>query len=141
MHETHVTKYAARRWPVVLLCNLLDIAALDAYVLNAKSKADGVPAGKRCLFIMKFGIALCKELQENRKSDAIYPGLARAGQLDHTQEPAKKGGRCHICLSRLDKKAAAVCSACNKSVCPVDGDISVKRVLLQTDNYDTLLGC
>jgi len=123
MIETYSTKFATRRWPVVLFCNLLDIAALNAYVLNRKLKAEGAPVGKRHLFIKKLGKTLCQELQEHRKSDAIHPGLARARQLDHTQEPAKKRGRCHVCPRETDKKATAVSSACNKNVCHVHSDI------------------
>ena len=33
MRETYSSKFATRRWPVALFCNLLDIAALNAYVL------------------------------------------------------------------------------------------------------------
>jgi len=44
MIETYSSKFATRRWPVALFCNLLDIAALNAYVLFEKLKMDG--AGK-----------------------------------------------------------------------------------------------
>lgn len=41
MIETYSTKFATRRWPVVLFCNLVDIAPLNAYVLFEKLKVDG----------------------------------------------------------------------------------------------------
>lgn len=121
MIETFSTKFSTRRWPLVLFCNLLDMAALNAYVLNEQLKADGSPVTKRRLFIKKLGKSLCQELREHRKSLATHPGLARARQLDNTQEPpTKKGrGRCHVCPREVDKKSTAVCTACNKNVCPV----------------------
>ena len=84
MIETYTTKFSTRRWLVVLFCNLLDIAALNTYVLYEKFKADGASMGKRRLFIKELGKALCQELQEHRQSDAIHPGLARARQLYHS---------------------------------------------------------
>ena len=79
--------------------------------------------GKRRLFIKKLVKALYQELQEHLKYDAIIPGLARARQLDNSQEPAKKRGRCHVCPRVTDEKATVVCSACNKNVWAAHCDI------------------
>ena len=68
MIETYSSKFATRRCPVALFCNLLDIAALNAYVLFEKLKVDG--AGKRS--------GLCQELQEHRRSDTTLPSLITA---------------------------------------------------------------
>ena len=70
MIETYSSKFATRRWPVVLFCNLLDIAALNAYVLFEKLKVDGAGKEKRRSFIKRLGKGLCQELQEQRRSDA-----------------------------------------------------------------------
>lgn len=51
MIETFSTKFATRRWPVVLFCNLIDIAALNAFVLFGKLKVDGTDGEIRRLFI------------------------------------------------------------------------------------------
>jgi len=40
MLETYSTKFATRRWPVVLFCHLVDIAPLNTYVLFEKLKVD-----------------------------------------------------------------------------------------------------
>ena len=129
MIETFSTKFCTRRWPVALFCNLLDMAALNAYVLNEKLKVEGAPVGKRRLFIKQLGKALCQELRECRESDAIHPRLARARQLDHTQEPPRKRGRCNVCPRQTDRKATEVCSACNKNVCPVHREIFCQTCL------------
>src|ERR1051325_1994936 len=118
MIETYSTKFSTRRWPVVLLCNLLDIAALNAYVLYRKLKVDAAPVEKRRLFIKKLGKELCQELQEQPRSDTTHPGLTTARELDNSEEPPKRRGRCHVC-PREDKKAMTVGKTCHKNVCPV----------------------
>jgi len=82
MIETYSSKFATRRWPVALFCNLLDIAALNAYVLFEKLKMDGAGKEKRRLFIKRLGKGLCQELQEHRRSDATLPSLVTARLLD-----------------------------------------------------------
>ena len=68
MIETFSTKFSTRRWPVVLFCNLLDFAALDAlaYVLHEKLKFDTATVGKRRLFLKKLGKGICHELHDQR---------------------------------------------------------------------------
>ncbi len=123
MIETFSTKFSTRRWPVVLFCNLVDMSALNAYVLFGKLKADGSQLEKRRLFIKRLGKDLCKEQQEQRQSAATRPSLIRARQLDAAQEPPKKRGRCHVCPRQTDKKASAMCKACHKNVCPIHSEI------------------
>jgi len=91
MTETYSSKFANRRWPVALFCNLLDIAALNAYVLFEKLKMDGAGKEKRRLFIKRL------QLQEHRRSDATLPSLVTARLLDDTEGPVKKRDRCHVC--------------------------------------------
>lgn len=123
MIETYSSKFATRRWPVVLFCNLLDIAALNAYVLFEKLKVDGAGKEKRRSFIKRLGKGLCQELQEQRRSDATLPSLVTARLLDDTEGPPKKRGRCHVCPRQTDKKATAVCKACHKNVCHVHCEV------------------
>jgi len=123
MIETYSSKLATRRWPVASFCNLLDIAALNAYVMFEKLKMDGAGKVKRRLFIKRLGKGLCQELQEHRRSDATLPSLVTARLLDDTEGPLKKRGRCHVCPQQTGKKATAVCKACHKNVCPVHCEI------------------
>ena len=55
MIETFSTKFSTRRWPVMLFCNLLDFAALNAYVLHEKLKLDNATVLKRRRFLKKLG--------------------------------------------------------------------------------------
>lgn len=129
MIETFSTKFSTRRWPVLLFCNLLDFAALNAYVLHEKLKFDIERKGKRRLFLKKLGKSLCHEFQDQRRRSATHPGLVKARLLDDTKEPPKKRGRCHVCPRETDKKAAAMCKACHKNVCPVHCDIFCQTCL------------
>ena len=108
MIETYSSKLATRRWPVALFCNLLDIAALNAYVLFEKLKVDG--AGKRSLSGATGAPTIrCNSSQSDHSTD--------------TEGPPKKLGRYHVCPRQTGKKATAVCKACQKNVCPVHCDI------------------
>jgi len=122
MIETYSSKLATRRWPVALFCNLLDIAALNAYVLFEKLKMDGAGKENRRLFTKRLGKGLCQELQEYRRI-AIRCNSSQSGHSTDTEGPPKKLGRCHVCPQQTDKKATAVCKACQKNVCPVHCEI------------------
>jgi len=121
MIETYSSKFATRRWPVVLFCNLLDIAhdcgTQRLYVLFEKLKVDGAGKEKHRSFIKRLGKGLRQELQEQRRCDATLPSLVTAQLLDDTEGPPKKRGRCHVCPRETDKNAPAVCKACHKNVC------------------------
>lgn len=117
MIESYSTKFSTRRWPVVLFCNLIDIAALNAYILYNKLQADGNPLIKRRLFIKCLGKILCQELQEQRRPVSTNPRLIKTQNSEDTQKPPKKRGRCHVCPRLLDKKATTMCTACHKNVC------------------------
>ena len=129
MIETFSTKFSTRRWSVVLFCNLLDFAALNAYVLHEKLKFDTAAVGKRRLFLKKLGKGLCQDIHDQRRRSATNPGLGKARSTDDTGELPKKRGRCHVCPRQTDKKAATVCKACYKNVCPVHGDIFCQTCL------------
>jgi hypothetical protein len=113
----------------VLFYNLLDISALNAYVLHEKLNLDKSPVGKRRLFIKKVGKGLCQELHEQRRRDKTDRGLIRARLLDNTEEPTKKRGRCQVCPRQTDKKVTTVCKVCHKNVCPVHCQIFCKTCL------------
>lgn len=123
MIETFSTKYSTRRWPVVLFCNMLDMAGLNAYVLFNKLKTDGSQPEKRRIFVKKLGKLLCKEHQEQRRASSSRPSLTKARQLDATGEPPKKRGRCHVCPRQTDRKATGMCKSCHKNVCPMHSEV------------------
>ena len=50
MIETFSSKFCTRRWPVVLFCNLIDMAALNGYVLFNQLQPAGTQPMKRRLY-------------------------------------------------------------------------------------------
>jgi len=117
MIQTYSSKFSTRRWPIVVFCNILHFAALNAYVLNEQLKPAGGSTTKRRLFLKELG-SLCQLLCEERKRSETSPDLVKARQLDTTQELPRKRGICHVCTRQDDKKCMAACHACLRNVCP-----------------------
>ena len=117
--ESYSTKFATRRWPVVAFCNLLDIAALNAYVLcneNAKSTT----LMKRRLFLHQLGKELCHPWRNECSISLSHPKLWQARQLnaeaDIDTQPLKRG-RCCVCPQLADTKTAIRCTAQAHCLC------------------------
>jgi len=73
MIETYSSKFATRRWPIALFCNVLDIAALNAYVLFEKLKMDGAGKEKRRLFIKRLGQVSVKNYRSTDDQTQLFP--------------------------------------------------------------------
>jgi hypothetical protein len=116
MIETYSTKFATRRWPVVIFCNLVDIAALNGYVLYNKLIASSNPPMKRRLFLRQRGKELCQPLRNERSTSRVHPTLRTARTLEDNTLPAKRG-RCCICPRAADTKTAIRCAACSRNAC------------------------
>ena len=126
MVATFTCKRKINRWPMALFCNLLDVSALDAYVLFVGMfpdwHADKTNRNiRRRLFIEELGMALVEQEIARRSSrprshdaaaicDASRPILHLA--------PTRKRGRCHVCTWKNNKNTYATrCGKCAKYVC------------------------
>jgi hypothetical protein len=116
MIESFSTKFATRRWPVVVFCNIIDMSALNAYTLNRALFPQERPTTRRA-FLKLFGKGLCKPYITSRLP--LNPQLDNARRLSETatEPPAAKRARCHVCPRHLDKKSSLSCTNCNKNVC------------------------
>jgi hypothetical protein len=100
-----------RRWPFVMFCNLLDIAAYNAYIIYTSihpSYAKNV-SHKRRVFLVE----LAKSLLPQSAS-------TESGHGEQQQQPGAKGHqplRCHICPRTKDRKTPHICEKCGKNVC------------------------
>ena len=109
MLRTYSTKRMTRRWPVAVFSNMLDISALDAYIVwillnpqwNAKRRH------KRRLFLYQLG----KELA------GIQDDTAPAQPDIVVDEPPKKRARCSLCPRGDDRKTPTQCAKCGKASC------------------------
>lgn len=123
---------ATRRWPFRLFMELIDIAALNAYIIWIKKNPDWRKndKGKRKIFLDELGAQLVEEniifrsgnihLQKPvRESIEIFfkarnINLTEPGPSDPS--PVKRL-RCVECPRKKDRKTKTVCSTCTKAIC------------------------
>ena len=119
MVRTYTTKRKSRRWPMTVFYNILDVSALNSYVIwihaNPEWKAK-VPH-KRRLFLEALGKDLMQEYRQKREQrEQQTPGhqqqlTARAVAV------VGKRGRCVVCPRSVDLKHSIRCSKCMNFVC------------------------
>jgi hypothetical protein len=107
---TYSVKYKTRRWHVVVFCNLIDIAAFNAFVLYCDIFPDYQKAvrHRRRLFLTDLGMSLSEKHRRERNSPSITPAPTSSSVLR---------GRCDLCPRTADRKSKTKCCQCNKFVC------------------------
>ena len=120
-------KRKARRWPLVLFYNMIDISAMNAFIIYHTLKPTFFNSKTRRR--RQFLIALGKQLTgiDSEDTGAIVsnrsPNHAPAKRARLSKEPAAvtpdtlKKNRCHICPRQEDRKSKTVCVGCQKFVC------------------------
>lgn len=108
MVRNYTTKRKTRRWPMALFYNMIDVSALNAYIiwLHLKPEWNEAKAHRRRNFLKELGKSLIQANQEKRA--AILPPLPQKKQ---------KRGRCSYCARSEDLKQSTFCSVCAKFVC------------------------
>src|SRR5271156_3556876 len=108
MVRYYTCKRMTKRWPMVVFFNLIDISALNAYIVwcHLNPECNTHKKNRR----RKFLIALGKELAQ---IDAHVVGVEEM----MPDEPAKKKARCHICPNKRDRKSKTVCKICQCNMC------------------------
>ena len=102
MTRLYTTRSASRRWPLAVWGNILDIAAINAKVLSAKS--DGKHISRR-QFIFQLIKNLCNEPEPTVSfSDAIPAAY-----------PTRKRRKCHG--KSCNNAATCLCLSCTKPTC------------------------
>jgi len=91
MTKTYSCKWKTRRWPPVVFCNMLDISAINAYViwkaLNRNWNSNN--SHKRRLYLLQLGKELVGVSEEkNQKTVSQRREIA--------SEPRRKKARCNI---------------------------------------------
>ncbi|XP_031346863.1 piggyBac transposable element-derived protein 4-like [Photinus pyralis] len=133
----------SKRWPAVMFMNLIDIAAVNAFVLwqNLNPEWNASYLDKRRLFLLELAKELVGPHIRNRVGDpAIYCRLTKMTRnninsvletislnKDETQESEirpneeqpKSGRRCYGCPRSKDKKVKTTCAQCKRNVCPL----------------------
>jgi len=122
MTRTYSCKWKTRRWPTVVFYKMLDISAINAYViwkaLNPNWNSNN--SHKSRLYLLQLG----KELvgvseEENQKTVSQRREIA--------SELRRKKERCSICPSAKDRKTKTACSKCSKNVCQEHSNVMCIR--------------
>ena len=111
--STYTTKYKSNRWHIAFFCNILDLSALNAFVIH-QAFNPGWNENKlyrRRLFLLELGNSLC-HLHRNRAS---IPNSVTS--IHPVSSPSQKRGRCGECSSPNKKRCTVRCSKCQAFTC------------------------
>jgi len=134
-----------RRWPMALFMNIIDMAAVNAFVLWIQTHPDWKQSylQRRRLFLFDLGKMLTAPLIKRRLDDPSVrdrlPKKTRESMVEclrstpgeeinetdedvETRQPppntgSRKRARCHLCPRSADKKVNTSCQSCKKHVC------------------------
>lgn len=121
MARTYTTKRKTRRWPMVVFYNLLDISAINAYVIwiHANPEWKKSASHKRRLFLEKLGMELLEQHLAVMAEQQSRKRQQEEVRLPVSSVPAVTGkrGRCVLCPRSGDLKHCTKCSKCQKFLC------------------------
>ena len=135
MANTYTTRRKVRRWPVTVFENVLDLAAINAFVTWIKCHPDwhsGQRTSRRRLFLKEMAIELLLPNMSMRVVEsprgAMQPKVKKARLVcsskavcshpDPTEAEslsARKRGRCHLCSA--NRRVFSFCHVCKRHVC------------------------
>ena len=119
MLRTYSTKAASRRWPLAAFFNLVNITALDTYIICANIS---ISTCSRRDFLIKLGESLCSAERSRRQKAPHILRLKRIRQGEDEDLPSSKRTKCRMCQSNKTKVECAncllfVCGKCSAPVC------------------------
>ena len=104
------TKRKTRRWHMVIFYNMLDISALNAFILWMPLNKENYTAKRGNRLRRSLLISLEKELAGLQDDDAIQiPALSPAN--------TRKRKRCSMCPPKAIRKTKTLCETCNSYNC------------------------
>ena len=125
MVRTYTSKRMTRRWPVALFYNMLDLSAVNAYVVWQQLQSENSSCFSKKKR-RKFLIQLAKGLAGMLPTYTIYAALPqnkkKRAEIED-QQPKPKKARCHLCDRSKDRKRKQTCIACKKYVCQEHSEI------------------
>ena len=129
---TYTCKRKTNRWPLAVFCNIVDIAAFNAYVIFCLHNPRwSHSSSKRRMFLRSLGEELIAPHQQRRAasvgkhhSPQLITAMKSCGLIPTTNttevNPATRKDqqqRCHVCPRSRDRKAKQRCQSCIKPVC------------------------
>ena len=118
MARKYSVKASSRRWPVQVFYNVLDLAAINAWVLYKET------TNKR-ISRRKFILQLCNELRQAYIATpprALVAGTGQPAEVDgndvgvEPQPPKRRRRHCQVATCK-GNKGCEICSMCKKVVC------------------------
>lgn len=126
--ESYSTARITRRWPMRLFYSILDIGALNAFVILKQNLSQ--PNMKRRTFIKDLAKNLCKDYVQSRVTQVGHLSKDRKKRicqimdLQIEQQPNRgppsddvTKGRCHICDYRKNRPSTTKCVKCHFFMC------------------------
>ncbi|CAM4725044.1 unnamed protein product [Leuciscus chuanchicus] len=132
MVATHTCKRKTARWPMALFFNMLDVSALNSYVLWCDTRPEwhSGKSFRRRLFLEELGKALVAPLMENRQHPPCTPAslgvlnkarrpleVENEASTSHTEATPRKKMRCFFCSREKDRKTTVMCRTCTNPIC------------------------
>lgn len=116
------------RWPMRYFYAILDIAAINRFVIyKSNSKMDSFSNDVRISFLKTLALSLTKPLMEKRLNNAHLPRELRSSigkllekepvELDKPTQAQPQKKRCDFCDRSKDRKGNVFCSKCNRCIC------------------------
>lgn len=128
MVGNYTCKRQTRRWRFAVFSNMLDIAALNAFLLyiHEHPNFENGKSHRRRLFLKE----LCKALVTPHMVKRSENPYLRKETLEdmkifitiikpetENSEPSAKKRRCYVCPSKLGRMSKMICSQCKKNIC------------------------
>ena len=140
MIGTYTCRMATRRWPVAVFLLMLDVAALNSWVITSAAGLFGdTKHGARKLFLRELGLTLVKPLIQQRQPDQMTMktraavetvlGVGPTPTVRPRQEPDTARARCALCVGEKQgvgykkgrhtnvNKVKQRCVKCTRPVC------------------------
>ena len=133
MANTYTTRRKVRRWPMTIFGNILDMAAINAFVTWIKRHPEwavGQKTSRRRLFLKDMAIDLLQPMIDQRVVEnprgAMQPAVKKARlSCSSSQDQQatvladtsfeRSRGRCHLCST--NRRIFSQCDVCHKHVC------------------------
>lgn len=111
---TYSVKFKCRRWHVIFFCNILDLSALNAFVIHTLFDPawNQGKLQRRRLFLIELGHAL---LAEHLQQQVVGPRVGRPA-LGAPVE-ARRRGACSQCPVGEKRKCTGRCDVCHHFLC------------------------
>ncbi|KAF0299089.1 PiggyBac transposable element-derived protein 4 [Amphibalanus amphitrite] len=140
MLDTYTCRVSTRRWPMAIFFFILDVAALNSWVVLSEATGQFADArhGGRKAFLQELGLSLIRPLVCSRPTDNMVMKTRLAVEVilkEKTAPPAApqrteaQRARCHLCTvnqhgngykkarSNSVNKTKKMCARCRRSMC------------------------